>query len=568
MKKTNKTFKRFAAITSASLLAACAMAPVAVSAVSVTEGTGNTINVTATDGATHTYKAYQIFSGNYSGDVLNDIKWGDAVNDVSLLAALKSDSTLGSLFTSCADADDVAEVLSDTTNFADDGTNMQLFADIVSQHLKADVTSGEATATGVTKLPDGYYMLMDSAAPTNPGTNDNSGAKSRYIIKVTAETTYTIQAKHAAPKVDKQVLDEAADKDANSTDETGWGETADHAINESFQFKLKATIPGNSEIAQYDTYKLVFNDKMSAGVTFESIESIKVAGNDIKNTSDAWSDNISTDPGADMAGLNWSLTVNNVKAHIPTGTTWGTDEIVVEVIYNAHLNENAILSNTDVDAVYSAINNNNVYLQYSNNPNSVGSGSGDELGTTKDDTVGVFTYMVKNTKRIETEDGNVLPGATFKLYSDEACTTEIALGSLTKDSKTVYVPLGNGNADDAIVTAVTAMESDTNGTFDIIGLDAGTYYVKEIDTPDGYNLIEKPWKIQITASHEEKEDGTGAEMDLGSSVMSYDYVNKKGTALPGTGGIGTTIFYLGGGAMAAIGGVYLISKRRMKKSEE
>ena len=562
MKKTNKTFKRFAAITSASLLAACMVAPMAVSAASVTTGNGNTIIVEATDGANHTYKAYQIFSGNYSGNVLNDIQWGDAVNDVSLLAALKSDSTLGSLFTSCADADDVAEVLSDTTNFADDKTNMQLFADIVSQHLKDDVTSGEATTNGVTKLPDGYYMLMDSAVPTNPGTNDNSGAKSRYIIKVTAESTYTIQAKHAAPKVDKQVKDEIADAETGSTD--GWGETADHAINESFQFKLIATIPGNSEIAQYDTYKLVFNDKMSDGVTFESIESIVVDGVEIKGIAGAWSDNTADSESKD--GLEWTLTVNDVKTHA-LEANWGVKDITVEVIYNAHLNENAILSNTDVDAVYSAINNNNVYLQYSNNPNSVGSGSGDELGTTKDDTVGVFTYMVTNTKRIETIDGTVLPGATFKLYSDEACTTEIALGSLTKDSKTVYVPF-NDNADDATVTAVVAMESDANGTFNIIGLDAGTYYVKEISTPDGYNLITEPWEIEITATHTENEADTGAVLDLGESEMSYNYVNKKGTALPGTGGIGTTIFYLGGGAMAAIGGVYLISKRRMKKSEE
>ena len=51
-------------------------------------------------------------------------------------------------------------------------------------------------------------------------------------------------------------------------------------------------------------------------------------------------------------------------------------------------------------------------------------------------------------------------------------------------------------------------------------------------------------------------------------VIAFDVVNNAGTVLPGTGGIGTTIFYLGGGAMAAIGGVYLISKRRMKKSEE
>jgi LPXTG-motif cell wall-anchored protein len=54
----------------------------------------------------------------------------------------------------------------------------------------------------------------------------------------------------------------------------------------------------------------------------------------------------------------------------------------------------------------------------------------------------------------------------------------------------------------------------------------------------------------------------------GDTLATVDIENKAGSALPGTGGIGTTIFYLGGGAMAAIGGIYLVSKRRMRKSEE
>jgi LPXTG-motif cell wall-anchored protein len=122
----------------------------------------------------------------------------------------------------------------------------------------------------------------------------------------------------------------------------------------------------------------------------------------------------------------------------------------------------------------------------------------------------------------------------------------------------VYIPDATGTAE---------MISSGDGTFNIIGLDAGTYYVKETEAPAGYNLIKEAKAITITATHSES-GGTNAVLDLGENAISYTYVNNAGTSLPGTGGIGTTIFYLGGGAMAAIGGIYLISKRRMKKSEE
>ena len=582
MKKTNKTFKRFAAITSASLLAACAMAPVFTLAAEGDPVTPPTYSITinTTDNAVHTYEAYQIFTGvmkditDTSGNtsrVLTEIDWGsgiDSTKTTELLAAIKA-INLGTEeepnkpfnLTTVVNASTVADVLATITS--EDADLTKAFADTVAKYLSN--TKEPSTEGVIDGLTDGYYLVQDASKPEIDEDNDaslNSGAKTRYILKVVGDNV-AVNAKQAAPKVDKKVWD-------NEGGENGtWDETADWNINDKYLkdgeqqagFKLIANIPANAELKSYDSYKIIFNDDMSVGVSFDDIRSVKVIAGAKEKVVDERS--TTNTAGYEYTEANtdgeWTFTINDLTKFMPEGATWGETELTVEVIYNAHLNRNAIVSDEDYDGVYSGVNNNNVYLNYSNNPNWDGNGT-EELGKTVDDTVGVFTYKVTNVKRAETETGDTLAGAKFKLYSDAACTQEVLLtASNVSAGVNVYIPDATGTAE---------MVSGADGTFNIAGLDAGTYYVKETEAPAGYNLIKEAKAITIGATHSESTDGANAILDLGESEMSYNYVNKKGTALPGTGGIGTTIFYLGGGAMAAIGGIYLISKRRMRKSEE
>lgn len=533
MKKTSRTYKRFAALTSASLLAACMVAPMAGSAAKVTEGTGNTITVTTKDDAVHKYEAYQVFSGSFSGDTLNNIQWGDGVDGPAILSDLQEDETLGTLFADCEDAEDVAGVLS---GFSFNDASMKAFVKIVGAN-KNSTTSGEVSDAGnvISKLPDGYYLIQDSEAPTSSEDGDNSGAKTSYIVKVTDEESVSVDAKHAAPTVDKQVYDN--DDGVTTGDNDGWGETADHEINESFQFKLTATIPANDNLVDYNTYKVVFNDTYSEGVTYEKIASVKIGDKTLTADTDYT-------VVSDTDARTLTITVLDVTDHctLEDGTT-------VEVIYNAHLNEKAAVSTVSGKIV----NENAVSLQYSNNPNWEISGT-EELGTTKEDTVWVATYKITNIKK-DGSDGTVLPGVKFKLEDSDGNAIKFSYNETDK----VYY------RDDT--TGSTELVSNADGKFDLIGLDAGTYTLIETDPLDGYNDCDDR-VITITATHEEAEDEASAEVTMDTENTDNIIINNKGTELPGTGGIGTTVFYLGGGAMVAVAGVYLISKKRMKNTQE
>lgn len=350
MKKTNRTFKRFAAITSASLLAACAVAPVFTFAVEGEDAGASTPSYSITiDNSVsgHTYKAYQIFIGDLKTEtsgktVLSNIQWGNGVTGMEGVAST------------------VAEGLTDA--------NINNFIASLSGKLNVSNAIEPTDNTYKIDVPKaGYYLVVDE---TNENINGTHDAYSSYILKVLGSET--IAPKAAKPTVDKQVQDEIADAEKDSTD--GWGETADHAINESFNFKLVANIPEDSNMAFYEKYKLVFNDTLSSGVDYEKIVSVKVNGNAITNV-----DGYTVDYNTETRKL--TITINDLVPILASkNDVLGKDN--VEVIYSAHLNENAKVNN----ATGNTTNKNDVYLQYSNNPNYSGSGEG-TLGKTPTDTV-------------------------------------------------------------------------------------------------------------------------------------------------------------------------------------
>ena len=217
------------------------------------------------------------------------------------------------------------------------------------------------------------------------------------------------------------------------------------------------------------------------------------------------------------------------------------DGATITVTYTAHLNDKAYV-NTGSG---STENKNSVQLQYSNNPR-----PGEYWGTTPKSEVYVYTYQLNNTKRAEKEDGTPLPGAVFQLYSDKDCTQEVKLYKVGN----IYFPIK-----DATGKKPVEMESASNGQFNVKGLDAGTYYLRETKTPDGYSACPDT-TIVISATH------NGNHVELDSSKLSTTIINKKdgGITLPSTGGIGTTLFYVVGGGLMVAAIVLLVTKKRME----
>ena len=357
----------------------------------------------------------------------------------------------------------------------------------------------------------------------------------------------TATPKSDVPEVQKKVKDI---NDSTDTTKTDWQDSADYDIGDSIPFQLKATLADN--VSSYTTYKVVFHDTLSKGLTYN---------NDAKVYID----------GTETNGFTVTATVN---ADGTTTLTVSCDDVkalgagnssVITVEYTAKLNENAVLG--------SAGNPNKVYLEYSNNPNKSESGEKHETGKTPEDTVIVFTYQTIINK-VDSEN-KPLTGAAFKLEK------------LIK---------GKDGAADTWTTVKEFTVDETTTSFTFSGLDDGQYKLTETKTPVGYNTID-PIYFVIEATHDETadaptlktlnayltdangnkqtemKDGESVNIDLGTvdltaGSITTTVVNKSGSELPSTGGIGTTIFYVLGGVLVLAAVVLLVTKKRMSGAEK
>ena len=122
-------------------------------------------------------------------------------------------------------------------------------------------------------------------------------------------------------------------------------------------------------------------------------------------------------------------------------------------------------------------------------------------------------------------------------------------------TKETYRRFITGDNDSDKVTEITTTDT---GKFNITGLKPGIYYLKEIAAPKGYNLLAAPTKVEVTSEGKIKVDNGTKMVETGEVKV----LNKSGSILPSTGGMGTTIFYIAGALLVLISGVVLIAKKR------
>ena len=477
--------------------------------------------------AGHTYEAYQIFTGdlatNEAGNkVLSNIVWGSGVSEAGQ--------------TALGDAAAKAETLKTEAD-------AKAFAKAVAPYLTTAAGSANTVTDGkyvISGLAAGYYLVKDQDGSLT-GDNDSY---TEYIIQVVGNVTAT--PKSDVPEVEKKV------KDTNETtgETTGWQDSADYDIGDSIPFQLKATLADN--VSSYTTYKVVFHDTLSKGLTYNNDAKVYIGGTETNGFT------VTATVNADGT-TTLTVSCDDVKA-LGAGNS-----SVITVEYTAKLNENAVLG--------SAGNPNKVYLEYSNNPNKSESGENHETGKTPEDTVIVFTYQTIINK-VDSEN-KPLTGAAFKLEK------------LIK---------GKDGAADTWTTVKEFTVDETTTSFTFSGLDDGQYKLTETKTPAGYNTID-PIYFVIEATHDatadtpaltvlkayltdengnkktEVKDGETVNIDLGTvdltaGSITTTVVNKSGSELPSTGGIGTTIFYVLGGVLVLAAVVLLVTKKRMSGAEK
>ena len=487
---------------------------------------------------THGYSAFQIFKGVISKDneTLSDVDWGQNITEPDIfLANLKNDPTIGEKFETAATAQDVLAVISQWSNSDD---NSIAFARVVCSYLypNADAKPEPVITdhTGGINIPkSGYYLIVDTTY-FNPG--DYYHAYNSFFLLNVPQVPYVvpINRKVVKPTVEKEVYD-----NQDGANEVGFGSSADHAINEEFQFKLTATLPASPDRAYdyYDEYMVTFCDTLSAGITFDRWDTVVInnGGADIPIPAENYY--------SDASNQDLTLSIEDVKTCAPGLNL--NNGATITVTYTAHLNEKAYVNTAG--GASNTENKNSVYLIYSNNPRSSAF-----FDRTPESAVCVYTYQLNNTKyHDEANSGNELEGAGFSLYSDEACTQEV---KLYKEGA-FYYPIKNAKGKTAV-----EMKSAADGTFNVKGLDAGTYYLKETTPPAGYSACDKT-RIVISATHTEYNVNLSGESNLNNKIIN---IKAGGITLPSTGGIGTTIFYVVGGGLMVAAIVLLVTKKRME----
>lgn len=498
----------------------------------------------------HCYAAFQIFDGVVSDDntTISNVNWGKNIpHPEDFLPKLRADPTLSSEF---ANADSLQKVLDVMKDWKTSDDNSIAFARFVCNYIYTDpnadsnpVRQGGHTGGFEIEKP-GYYLVVDTSSFSSDANGDSYHAYNSFLLNVNkANYHFQITPKVVKPTVEKEVYD---NNDIGSTG--GWGSSADHAINEEFQFRLIAKLPASEKGRAYDYYNeyaVRFNDTLSKGITYDRLDSVVIESKKISYDITKDSSKYEVDDSHLKKDNSFVVSIPNVKTCVEDLGFNLNNGATITVTYTAHLNENAAVNG-------SAENKNSVRLQYSNNPRPDGEYWG--YTPTPESEVYVYTYQLNNTKyRDDDTPGNELAGAGFRLYSDKDCKNEVEL----YQEGNLYYPIKDAKKG---VKNPVEMKSAEDGTFNVKGLDAGTYYLKETTPPAGYSACDKT-RIVISATHDEHNVNLSGESNLNNKIIN---IKAGGITLPSTGGIGTTLFYVVGGGLMVAAIVLLVTKKRME----
>lgn len=395
-----------------------------------------------------------------------------------------------------------------------ENANVEDFAKAAEEYAKnlTELKKHDASADGDFTFADleaGYYLVTSTL-----GTKATVGT-------TPGEPNPTIHEKNAAPTNVKTV-------EEDSTPGT-YGEINDADIGQIVNFKSTITAQAGAE-------NYVFHDKMSEGLTFGGSVYVTLNGNAVDAS-------------------NYTFTDYTVQ-----GATTPTDGCTFEVSFKQNFCDTLAAGN-EIVISYTATLNEKAVIAGAGNPNTSKVSYGVKDGTTTNEPSGetppskttTYTWQFDILKYANGDKNTVLKDAKFVLLnSDRSKVATIKNGKL---DSWINIPSAQEGAEIQWPEAAV-LTTDENGKAAIAGLDADTYYLREIAAPAGYNKL--AGDVTVIISPTASEDGK----TLTLASVTAEIENKSGTELPSTGGIGTTIFYVIGGVLVIGAAAMLIAKRK------
>ena len=528
----------------AGLLAACLCGGSMMVGVSTAYAGEVTISKTATetDANALSYNAFKLFNATKNDDgSVSSITWvNDDIKNAVLGVIKKHDPAYAGGTNAQAAAEWIASKVTGTgsTTIVDASSIANQIAVAVSGKA-ATKTLGSGTAT---TLESGYWLFVTNSNSTQNAV-DNAGTSP--IFAVVGGDALTITPKTGTPTVNKTIKNDQADK---------YGKVADSQVGQVVEYELAGTVASN--IATYSTYSYTFTDKLSAGIELTSTDDVKVTidGTDVTaKATIGYADNTLTVAFDNLFAAKGGINANSK----------------VTVTYRAKLTSAAVIGG--------AGNPNTVTLTYSNNPNT------DSKGTSTPSTARDYAFKL-HLVNSDKATNQKLAGAKFTIQ---------ATGADDAGSKNLYV-----QADGTLGPQAYKFEIGADGTFDVAGLDAGTYTVTEVAVPSAAGSPDAAYKplsssftftiapeynadtqaltnlgltvagnVNAIAGLDTSDNNTldadnGSAVDTAHGMVNVTVANEKAIKLPLTGEQGIALVMGAGLVIVAVSAMSLSRRRR------
>lgn len=534
-----------------------------------------------TEYADTSFKGIQIFTakitqnkdGNtWSGDkTLSDIQWAPgnvktlvttALKDVPGVPNVNDDAQTWAEFISTTQGSNYGE-----TTAVDNGTVLDLIAEALEGDKALAWTQPSNSSKGnFDNLNHGYWLFVTDTPSTTSGANGNTDAYTSPIFTIVGGSDVNVTPKKNVPNVTKAVMDDKGDKfvtDVNKTVFTAANKAADSASEQPIKYQLAGTVASN--INTYKKYGYTFTDELPSTMV------PKLNGND--PVVEVKIGNSVVDPACYSATYAPGISTNTLTVSFENlkeaRDTHGTP-ITVDGSSTVYVNYEAKLDAGKINAdMLGKAQVNNVKLTYSNNPYNI-----NDTGTTVDHPAYDYTYGIDVTKvgsdKDETGEHKTLEGVQFTLQEEDSSKFIKADGTTTS------------NQNDAILT------TNSEGKISVVGLDEGTYILKEVKPAPGYNNSAAggiTFAIMNTGlptngdsfnpgcnfpegTYDNLVQSTSAPTGTIDGKVHLTVTDKKGSNLPLTGLNGVTFTWVAGGAVLVIGVAHLIRSRKQAEESE